>query len=612
MYSLDHISIYQNVFEALGDGFFLLDTELRVRYLNEYGHRLAYNAYGISYKPGDHMINSLPDHRHDALHRIMAKVLQGELVEYEVEVATQNRSTIWLHCRDIPLQDREGATVGIAVLLKDISAAKALAAAKVTQQELEGLSAERQHLFEQFMEQSPLVGWITDPEGIMRYMNPKYMESYGLGKEAIGRSIHELFPDQMAIDYLFNNLRVLKENKTIAATEEAILRDGSHQYLKTFKFPILLNGQRMIAGWGVDITSEVSLQLELKEWVERYRAIKEATSDAVYDWNLKEGRIYNGQGFQTLFGHMQPATTIRQRLKMIHPADRNRIRSSYFEALRDEEANGWELEFRYICSDGTYKYVLDRAVIRREGTGVTRVLGAIQDMSERVRLQQRLLEVEKSQKRELVRSVIETQEKERRELSLELHDNVNQMLASCKLMLEVACDGGTNSMELVQKSYKAVGQIIKELRSISHALNPSEVADLGLLAGIQEMADELNATHRLQVSVSVLGIERADKLLKEDQIAIYRIIQEGMNNILKHSKGTKAEIFLELTKTRIQIRLSDNGKGFDKRKVKKGLGLKNIQNRVDYYLGRMELSPGNDGGTVLQVVIPHPEKGEKI
>ena len=107
---------------------------------------------------------------------------------------------------------------------------------------------------------------------------------------------------------------------------------------------------------------------------------------------------------------------------------------------------------------------------------------------------------EKSKKRQIVRSIIETQEKERRQISVELHDNVNQILSSCKLMLEVAKDNIDKAPLLTEKSYQSIKLAIEEIKKISHNLNPSAVEDFGLKEAITEMVGKLNASGKLSIA----------------------------------------------------------------------------------------------------------------
>jgi two-component system, NarL family, sensor histidine kinase UhpB len=238
--------------------------------------------------------------------------------------------------------------------------------------------------------------------------------------------------------------------------------------------------------------------------------------------------------------------------------------------------------------------VVDKAFIINSKTRAVRVIGALQDVTEQKELQNRLLRQEMKSKREIIRNIIETQEKERRQLSVELHDNINQMLASCKLMLEVAQDNKEAAPVLIKKSYEGLQTAITEIRKLSHRLNPSAIEDIGLDEAVREMVEKINLSKRLQITYSCDGHETEGQLLGKDKVAIYRIIQEQLSNILKHAQATHVHIQLQLQIPKVHISIQDDGVGFNPTTVKKGLGLKSIQNRVDYYFGElnMESAPG--------------------
>ena len=223
------------------------------------------------------------------------------------------------------------------------------------------------------------------------------------------------------------------------------------------------------------------------------------------------------------------------------------------------------------------------------------------DITEQKELQRKLVQQEKENKKEMVRSIIETQEKERRKLSVELHDNINQILSSCKLMLEVARENGENAPVLTEKAYQSLQTVISEIRKLSHELNPSAIDDVGLLDAINEMIDKINASEKLTVRFDHDRTDYNDNINQQDKIAVYRIIQEQLSNIIKHAKATEVTIQLTQSGSQLFLEIMDNGIGFDPATVKKGLGLKNISNRVEYYHGKLEISQAK--GCHMRIVL---------
>ena len=231
------------------------------------------------------------------------------------------------------------------------------------------------------------------------------------------------------------------------------------------------------------------------------------------------------------------------------------------------------------------------------------VAGWAVELTKQVLLQKQLLKQQNKNKRAIIRSIISTQEKERRQFSVELHDNVNQIISSCKLMLEVALENDAKRMELIQKSYVSLKEVIAEIRTISHNLNPSALDDIGLVEAVSELVDRMNAAGKLSVEFDHLRF-RLQNISSEKRITIYRILQESLNNTLKYANATNVWITLYSNEAHVLLSIRDNGVGFDVQKTKKGLGLRNILHRVEYNRGRIKLDSAPGKGCTLKVLLP--------
>jgi two-component system sensor histidine kinase UhpB len=231
------------------------------------------------------------------------------------------------------------------------------------------------------------------------------------------------------------------------------------------------------------------------------------------------------------------------------------------------------------------------------------VIGAIQDITEYNQLQEKLVLQEESKKRAIVRSIIETQEKERRQLSVELHDNVNQILSSCKLMLELAKENKEKAPLLTEKSYHGIQLAIAEIRKISHSLNPSAVEDFGLKEAIAEMVDKINLSEKVKVSFKFSTTGKKTLLKSEDKIAIYRIVQEQLNNIVKHADAKNVLVEIAMKSSQVRLLIEDDGNGFNPKKANKGIGLKNIHHRVEYYHGTISIETGRKKGCRMSITL---------
>lgn len=341
---------------------------------------------------------------------------------------------------------------------------------------------------------------------------------------------------------------------------------------------------------------------ELKKSNERYDYVTKATSDAIWDWDIQTDTIYRSEAFKSIFGYENMLSTMQFRLDQIHPDDRKRIQDNLKIALQSGTER-WQGEYRFECADGNYKTVLDKAFIIRDEKGTAiRMIGAMQDITEQRELQLQLKMEEQSKKAEIMRAIIDAQEKERYEISHELHDNVSQLLTTCKLLLEASSTQYGENKYLGQ-SRQNLQKAIDEIRSISHRLNPASLEYIGLEGAIDDLVSNVNNTGKIHISFSC-SLEPDKKINKDVQLAIFRIVQEQVTNVLKHSGAKTVSIILAETQGKLKLIICDDGKGHDLQMKKHGLGLKNIFNRAEFYKGTTEISSEPGKGFTLRVEIP--------
>lgn len=458
--------------------------------------------------------------------------------------------------------------------------------------------------FRSFMENTPTLTWILDERACFRYMNSSYMKVFGLTEDAIGRSIYEFYPKEFCKSYVQGNNEVWDANAPKELIESGITAEGDKVILQVFKFPLgVENGIRLIGGTALDITQMVNTREELIRSNDRYNYAARATSDAIWDWKIGEHKIYRGEGYKTLFGYQEDVSSFDMNLEHIHPADRKKVKLSLEKALNGTDEH-WQEEYRFQSIDGQYRTILDKAyILRSSDHRAVRMIGAMHDVSEQRHLEKMLVEEEIRKKREIVKAIMEAQEKERRELSSELHDNVNQILTTCKLFLEIARNNPADS-RFIDGCYANIQTVIREIRNISHNLTPYTLKDLGLAAAILDLIEKINQSGKLTIRLDALEELEEDRISPDIKLTLFRIIQEKISNVLKHSRATELSISIHLYDNIIHLSLVDNGQGFDEKVVKKGLGLNSIRNRVEYYKGNMQLKTAPGAGCELTIELP--------
>jgi two-component system NarL family sensor kinase len=210
---------------------------------------------------------------------------------------------------------------------------------------------------------------------------------------------------------------------------------------------------------------------------------------------------------------------------------------------------------------------------------------------------------------ELVHKTVLFQEDEKKHLARELHDGINQLLVSSKCHLELLShhlDRESMSYSLHQhfeKSQSSLSTAINEVRRISHNLRPSALDDLGLEAALTTLLKDFHS--HTDIEVETLFDSAEGKLKSEVATALYRVTQESITNIEKHAHASKITVILQQMGTMLQLIIRDNGIGFEATdtSVKKGIGLRNMRERVEFIGGEFELSSEPEFGTEITVLL---------
>jgi two-component system NarL family sensor kinase len=230
----------------------------------------------------------------------------------------------------------------------------------------------------------------------------------------------------------------------------------------------------------------------------------------------------------------------------------------------------------------------------------------------RKRSRRHLLEKEQlrlTYERELLKAQLEIQEQTFRNISQEIHDNIGQMLSLVKLNLANVDIARPEVLEQkIQDSRKLVSQVIRDLRNLSHGLNMDYVADLGLVKAIGHELDAVRRSGGYETELVTEGVTYS--IDKQSELIIFRIIQESLNNIVKHSGCQKIVIHLLYQPEKLLLHIRDNGTGFDLTPLSNdfnasfGLGIKNMHNRARLIGAGFVISSTLEEGTCVTITVP--------
>jgi PAS domain S-box-containing protein len=358
------------------------------------------------------------------------------------------------------------------------------------------------------------------------------------------------------------------------------------------------------------IIENKNAELKIRLTNERYLLVTKATNDAIWDWDVHTNTLYWGEGIYTLFGfkpgYVDNSSNFWE--NCIHPEDRDRVVNGLNSFIKDNTSKIWEDEYRFIKPNGEYALVFDRGFLIYDHSGkIARMVGSMQDITDKKELEKKLFKQEVDKQKLVAQAVVDAQEKERAEIGKELHDNVNQILSTAKLYLELAYTDDNSRLDLISRSTNNISDAINEIRTISRSLVPPSIGDLGLIDSVQDLVENIKATRRLHVEFYYSGI--IDDILDEKRkLMLFRIIQEQVNNVLKHAsaKNLVIEMIADSEGHAVDLTISDDGKGFelDKVRLKKGVGLSNIASRAQLFNGSVHIVTALGEGCKLKINVP--------
>lgn len=333
---------------------------------------------------------------------------------------------------------------------------------------------------------------------------------------------------------------------------------------------------------------------ELMESEEKFRSLVEQDYVGVYILQDK-AFVYVNKGFEKISGYSYQQLVHNMSFEnLIHADDLLLAKENYNNRVTGKKDND-QYVIKAIRSDGAIRHI-ELIVSRLMYKGSPAIIGTIIDVTDRVEEETRI-----------GLAITETQERERLEMGMELHDNVKQILATSQLHIDIAkqyIKEGKDPNDILSKTREIVGDAIFEIRQLSHQLAPVVDADADFCEVIRTLLKNINHDQKLKLK---LELDCLDNIASRDvQVAIYRIIQEQFANIKKHADATIVKVTLKQEKTDIVLQIKDDGKGFEKSKHKTGIGLENIKRRAQILGGSVQIKSMVGEGCEMTVLLKNP------
>jgi signal transduction histidine kinase len=288
-------------------------------------------------------------------------------------------------------------------------------------------------------------------------------------------------------------------------------------------------------------------------------------------------------------------------ISFIHPDDRE-MADRHFRVSINEET-GIDFVCRMINRDGKVCYAGIRGRVIDEAGQQKRLVGIMIDITEKRRLEEVSQKLEQNQQKNITMATLAAGENERRRISDALHDSVSQLLYGIRIRLGLLHKTTANALPITDIA-ELLDMAITETRNISFELAPSILTDFGLPATIDELVKRLSGRNMV-IKAKISGFN--ERLNLQLEISIFRIIQELINNCMKHAEATLIKLDIRKNKG-ISIEVKDNGKGFnveEQERAPGGSGLSSIKNRLSLYNGQMKMLSEPGSGTTVIINLQH-------
>ncbi len=343
----------------------------------------------------------------------------------------------------------------------------------------------------------------------------------------------------------------------------------------------------------------------IRESEERFRQMAENVEEVfwMFDSTGTKG-LYVNPAYETIWGRSceslrrEPASW----LEAIHPADRARVAGIYERIVKE---GSFAAEFRIIRPDGSIRWIWDRGFpIHDEMGQVHRIVGIAMDITTRKEAEESL--------RRLSAQLLRAQDSERRRIARELHDSLGQRLAALSMNLTWLENSAFSSDPKVQtilgESRDLLQESVQETRTLSYLLHPPLLEELGLSSTVTWYVQGFVERSGIQVELDIP--KELGRLPREAELALFRVVQEGLTNVQRHSGSASASVRFERVNSDITVEVADHGRGMPQlvsvgapRPSKLGVGIAGMQERLRELGGLLEIH-SDSSGTRLKATIP--------
>jgi PAS domain S-box-containing protein len=469
----------------------------------------------------------------------------------------------------------------------------------------------------------------TDPAGEVIFWNPFAQELYGWSPDdVIGRNIAEIFRSSVSEKEARNYIAAVIEGNTVSEFE-VLCKNGSYRSI-SFKFAPIRSTEGEIVGV-VGVTQDLSrlkaAETALRESEEQFRTFANSLPELCW-MASSDGRVfwYSDRWYE--YTGTTPEQMLGWGWQSVHDPE---MLPSVLERWSSSLASGkaFEMEFPLRGADGKFRWFLTRVIpFYKDGT-ITRWYAANRNIDEQRRLLQSLSEARDELEgrvaertaelrtatdslRELSARLLRLRDEEQRRLARELHDSVGQLLAAIGMNIAVISSESDKlspaAAKCVQENAELIQQVSREIRTISHLLHPPLLDEAGLASALRWYVEGFAKRSGIEVDLQIPA--ELGRLPNQMEIALFRVVQECLTNIHRHSGSSTARVRILVEQNHFSLEIEDQGKGIAEeaqslmeQSSPVGVGVSGMRERLWQLGGTLDVR-SSPRGTLVRAVLP--------
>jgi PAS domain S-box-containing protein len=529
----------------------------------------------------------VPPDLHDEENNILRRLRAGERIEhFQTRRVSNDGKNIDLSITFSPVRDARGKIIAVSSIARDITESK----------RVEEALRESEERFRLVANSAPVMIWMSGTDKLCTYVNEPWLDFTGRShEEELGNGWAEGVHPEDSEECLKIYAKAFDSREPFEMRYRHRRHDGEYRWILDKGVP-RFNPDGSFAGYigsCIDVTERRLAAEAVQKSDERFRLAAKTGKMFAYEWDVASDVIKRSGESARILG-IDEATPItgQQVISKVHPDERERIKEAVSQL--GPEKPYLQISYRIMRPDGTIIWVeaSSRAFFDAHGK-MLRVVGMVSDITEHKLAVEALSTM--SQR------LIEAQEEERTRIARELHDDISQRLALLAGPIESAKQ---SSPAWAAEVGNQVADLASDIQALSHRLHPPKLEYLGLAAAAAGFCRELSERHGVEIDFHSENIPK--ELPREVSLCLFRVLQEALQNAIKHSGSRQFQISLTGEADELELTVHDSGIGFEPAEAisGRGLGLTTMQERLKLVDGQLTIDSKPQSGTTIQARVP--------